>query len=391
MTELAPGRDAVFIAAGRYRRHSYGGNHPLGIPRVSLTYDLIKAFGAITDAEYVVSRLASDEELLGFHTREYLDAFRMSQREQKVSHETRQIHNLGTLENPYFPDFFDTPATATGGSIQAAEFALQGRVAFSPAGGMHHAMPDRAQGFCFFNDPALAVQRLRQEGLKVLYVDIDAHHGDGVEFAFRNEPGVVTLSFHMDTDYAYPFKGGNWCDWGELGNAVNVPLPKGCNDTEYRWVFGEIWARVLASFAPQAVVLQAGTDILFPDPLGKFQISTQQFLAIVQQIRDASPIAGPNQPRLAVLGGGGYHPLSVARCWAGVWGILSGRSLPAEIPVTGQQLLRQVGWDQDEDEDYFEDLFVTRFDPGYEGEIRDQTRHVVAQLLRAHPLLRGER
>ena len=381
---IEPTRKAVLTAASRYRRHSYGDNHPLGIPRVSLTLDLIQAYGALGDAEYLPSRKALPRELEWFHTRDYVSAMQRCEAVGKVFDKYRQRHNIGNYENPYFKDFFATPATATGGSIQGAEEVLKGRIAFSPAGGMHHGMPDQAQGFCYFNDPALAIMRLRQDGLRVLYVDIDAHHGDGVEYAFRDDPQVVTFSLHMDPAYAYPFKGGGIEDVGVHGNAVNLPLPQGMNDSEYRHVFHRVWPEVMEAVRPDAIVLQAGTDILRPDPLGKFRISTQLFLELVQRILDDSPTHDGTQ-RLLVVGGGGYHPLVLARCWAGVWGILSGRELPVEIPAAGQALLREVDWDQDEDEAYFEGLFLSRLDPDYAGEVRPEVEALVSRLLDTHP------
>jgi len=369
-------RPAVFIASEKYRVHSYGEMHPLSIPRVSLTFDLIQAFNAIEEKEFLESPQASDEQLSWFHTQEYIQAMKVSEAEGKVLGEYRKRHNLGNFENPYFPNFFQTPATATGGSVQAAEQVLDGKVAFSPAGGMHHAMPNKAHGFCFFNDPALAIMRLRQADKKVLYVDIDAHHGDGVEYAFRHDDKVATFSIHMDTSYAYPFKGGEISDTGELNNAYNLPLPKACNDTEYAFAFDSVWAEVLRQTCPEVIVLQAGTDILMPDPLGKFKISTQEFLRVVSEIKKKSP-----EGALVVLGGGGYHPLSLARCWLGVWAILSDRELSAELNDKAREILRKVDWDMDEDEDYFQQFFKTRIDSPTDGPIRDEVKQVVDTFL----------
>ena len=376
------------IGASRYRRHSYGDNHPLGIPRVSLTLDLIRAYGALTDEEFRVSRKATPSELERFHTREYVSAMQRCEALGKVYDRYRQRHNIGNFENPFFPGFFATPATATYGSIQGAEAVLDGYMAFNPAGGMHHAQADSAQGFCFFNDPVLGILRLRREGLRVLYVDIDAHHGDGVEAAFREDPDVMSFSLHMNTGYAYPFKGGTVEDRGPLNNAVNMPLPKAVNDEEYHHVFQRLWPAVMEAFRPEVIVLQAGTDILGPDPLGKFQISTQLFLEVVEGIMNDAPRHADGTPRLLVVGGGGYHPLTLARCWTGVWGLLSGRSLPEAIPSEGEALLRAVDWDQDEDEAYFEDLFTSRLDRLLPGEVRQEVKACVSRLLDTHPGLR---
>ncbi|AOU97324.1 histone deacetylase [Acidihalobacter yilgarnensis] len=392
---------AVLIAAARYRRHSYGNNHPLDIPRVSLMLDVIRSYGALDEGEYVESRRASVSELEWFHTREYVAAIQCCEAMGKVTDTYRQRHNIGNLENPYFHDFFATPATATGGSIQGAEQLLAGRVAFSPAGGMHHAMPDRAQGFCYFNDAALAVIRLRRAGLRVLYVDIDAHHGDGVEHALRDDAQAFTLSLHMDTDRAYPFAGGRSEDIGGRGNAINLPLPPGTHDDEYRYAFERVWPAVLEAVRPDAIVLQAGTDPIMPDPLGKFRLSTQAFLEVVARIHADAPCHADGTPRLLVIGGGGYHPLVLARCWTGVWGLLSGRVLPAELPAKAQVLLAEVRWgaedpeDDDEDEQIeragtpYRELLTSRLDRPQTGPVRTDIVGRVGRLLDSHPVFRS--
>lgn len=379
-----PTRAAVFIGAAHYRRHHYGANHPLSIPRVSLTFDLINAYGALAPHEYVAGRRATEAELGWFHSEDYIRAMRAGETRGHVTDNERTRHNLGTLENPYFPGFFQTPALATGSSIQGAEYVLAGLRAFSPAGGMHHAMPDRAQGFCYFNDAVLAVMQLRRAGKRVLYLDIDAHHGDGVECAFADDPHAFTFSLHMDTRYAYPFKGGGVDDRGTPRGAhacLNVPLPPAVHDAEYALIFDTLWPYIHKTFAPDAVVLQAGTDILFADPLGKFKVSTAQFLRTVARV-----VA--DCPRLLIIGGGGYHPLMLARCWTGVWALLSGRDLPNEIPPAGQALLRAVAWDQDEDEDYFGDLFRLRIEPERREPIRAEIPALLEHLRLHHPFMR---
>jgi acetoin utilization protein AcuC len=383
-------RRAVFIGAGRYRRHSYGDNHPLGIPRVSLTIDLIRAYGALSEPEFRKSREAQPAELQRFHTPEYVAAMQACEAEGRVADRYRRRHNIGNFENPFFQGFFSTPATAAHGSILGAELVVDGYVAFNPAGGMHHASPDAARGFCFFNDPVLGILRLRQEGLRVLYVDIDAHHGDGVEAAFREDPDVVTLSLHMDTAWAYPFEGGRATDTGPLHNAVNLPLPRGIHDDEYRHAFNRLWPAVMEAVGPEAIVLQAGTDILAPDPLGRFRVSTQLFLEVVQRVMADAPSHVDGTPRLLVLGGGGYHPLALARCWTGVWGLLSGRDLPEAIPADGEALLRSVEWDLDDgDEPGADWIYMRRLDPPCSGDVRAEVRGRVEDLLKGHPLLRG--
>ncbi|SFM56776.1 acetoin utilization protein AcuC [Ectothiorhodospira mobilis] len=376
---------AVLLDAAPAGQDRYGRNHPLAIPRVSLTVDLIRAFGALKAEEYLVPGAAHREELAAFHDRDYLAALERAQAAGRASALERERHRIGTLENPVFPGFFRKASAAARGSILGARAVLEGRVAFNPAGGMHHAAPGAAHGFCFLNDPVLAILTLRRAGLRVLYLDMDAHHGDGVEAALGGDPGVWTCSLHMDTGYAYPFRGGGIGDAGPLGQGVNLPLPQGVNDAEYRHAFERVWPVVLDRARPDAVVLQAGTDILAPDPLGKFRVSNRAFLAVVARVM-------ADAPRLLALGGGGYHPLALARCWLGVWGVLSGRALPDILPAAGRALLEAVDWDlMDEEEPQRARQLERRLDEAEPGGVRDEVRARVDRLLTTHPGLRRTR
>jgi acetoin utilization protein AcuC len=292
---------------------------------------------------------------------------------------------LGTLENPFFAHLFATPATATGATSRPPRGPRRpDRV--QSAGGMHHARPGHAQGFCYFNDAALAVIRLRRAGLRVLYVDLDAHHADAVEDAFARDPEVLTLSLHMDTRYAYPHAGGAFEDCGtpEAGHStLNVALPKGVNDSEYRLVFDAVWDRANERFRPDAIVLQAGADALAIDPLGKLALSTQCFAAVTRAIVDASPRHADGTPRLVVTGGGGYHPIAVARAWTARWGILSGRELGAWIPPAGAKLLRSVRWESDAEVEPTS-LFDSLADEPGDGPVREEIR-ALARRIPTHP------
>lgn len=382
--------NATLINAVTRRQRPYRNHHPLAIPRTALAIDLIRAYGAITEGEMLAGRVAEVEELAWFHTGEYIAAIRDAERNGKLQEEDRERYRLGTVENPYFDGFFTIPARATGGSIQAAEEVIAGRVAFNPAGGMHHARAGSAQGFCYFNDPVLAIMRLKRAGWRVLYVDIDAHHGDGVEEAFLDDPDVFTLSLHMDTTYAYPYRGGGLADEGTTKGGrttLNIPLPQGTHDAEYRLLFDGAWERVLAGFSPDAVVLQAGTDLLAHDPLGKLAVSTDCFLDVARTVVKSSPHHANGTPRLVVTGGGGYHPLLIARAWTGLWALLSGRELPEAIPPAGAQALREANWRMDEDEPHFQGLFATRLDRAETRPVRPQVYELAAAVDR-HPFFR---
>jgi len=379
----------VLVEAIRRRQRPYRSSHPLAIPRTALALDLIRACGALHDDEIVLGRTATPEELARFHDPAYVAAILAAEHEGGLRADALERFGLGNLENPYFEQIYTIPATATGGSLQAAEHVIAGRMAFNPAGGMHHARPGRAAGFCYFNDPALAVLRLRAHGWRVLYVDIDAHHADAVEEAFLDDPAVLTLSMHMDTARAYPFHGGRVEDCGSVRGGhttINVPLPHGTHDAEYALLFDAVWPRVVERFAPDVVVLQAGADMLAADPLGRLAMSTQGYLGVVARVLALAPRHASGVPRLLVTGGGGYHPLLVARAWTGVWALLSGRNLPDVLPPEGAAVLRAVGWDRDAGEPWYERLFTHRTDEPSDGPVRDAILRLREVLLR-HPFL----
>lgn len=383
---VLPGRNATFLVSPHVRHPAYGPQHPLGIPRVALALDLARACGALDPGEIATARAAADPELEWFHTAEYVAAVRGAEALGRVPADWRERFGLGTLENPFFAGLFAIPAAGTGASIQAAEAVLAGRVAFNPAGGMHHARPGRAQGFCYFNDPALAIIRLRQAGWRVLYVDLDAHYADAVADAFAPDPDVLTLSLHMDTAYAYPRAGGGLEDCGVASaghTTINVPLPHGVNDAEYRLVFDAAWSPALERFRPDAVVLQAGADALALDPLGRLGLSTQGFLDVARTIVASCPRHAEGTPRLVATGGGGYHPVAVARAWTGLWGLLSGRDLDPALPPAGVGLLRGVNWAGDETPEPAW-LRTRLVDAATGGPVRAEIRALARQVAR-HP------
>ena len=386
MESAAPAPVKVaFLWSERFRNRGYGRNHPLAIPRVPLTLDLIRSYGALKGGELIEARQATEDELAWFHAPDYLAAYADAECRQRVEMAERERYKLGTLENPYFEGFYTVPAIAAGASIQAAECVLNGQAAFNPAGGMHHARRDRAGGFCFLNDPVLAILRLRRADWRVLYLDIDAHHADGVEEAFRDDADVLTLSLHMDTGYAYPFAHGAFEDQGSRASGhttINVPLPAGVHDAEYETVFDAVWYPALERFAPDAVVLQAGADALFLDPLARFKLTTQGFAAVVEKIVNAAPRHADGTPRLLVTGGGGYHLLGVARAWTAVWALLSGCDLPDSIPAEGAQAMRATGWELDEDEPWFASLFLSRFDAPFGLPVRGEIRRIAGAIRR---------
>lgn len=315
--------------------------HPLAIPRVETVVDLCHALGWFGEGEYRASPCATETQLAWFHAPHYITALRVATEAGAVDMATRQRYGVGTMENPLFPGVFERAATSVGGSIRAAELALDGYVAFHPAGGTHHGRPERASGFCYFNDPVFAILRLLQAGLtSIAYVDLDAHHGDGVQDAFAHDPRLRTLSIHEAG--RWPHTGGA-SDTGE-GRACNLPVPAGCNDGELQLLLDDVILPLVSGAQPEAVVLTCGGDALAGDPLTKMALTN---VALWQAIERIVALA----PHAVVLGGGGYNPWTLTRYWTGLWGRLSGRAIPGSLPAAGTRILQRLQCDLIDDED----------------------------------------
>lgn len=326
--------EAVFIGSGIYRGSTYGARHPLGIPRVPTVIDLARALGWLPPGRYRVSPRAKPVALQSFHTPGYIAALQAAEAAQAVSAETQAAHGLGTLSNPVFAEMFRRPATAAGGSLLGAALLREGGVVFNPGGGTHHGMADRAAGFCYLNDPVLALLAFRAQGLtRLLYLDIDAHHCDGVEAALAGAGDIRMISVHEAR--RWPFTGAFGDRAG--GAALNLPVPRGLNDSEFALLRDRVILPAIARLDPQAIVLQCGADAVVEDPLARLCLSNRAHLDLVARLSGAAP-------RMLVLGGGGYNPWSVARLWTGVWGVLSGQALPDRLEGDAAEVLRGLTW-----------------------------------------------
>ncbi|WP_342239126.1 acetoin utilization protein AcuC [Inquilinus sp. OTU3971] len=324
----------ILIGSEVYRRSSYGPKHPLAIPRVSTALDLIRAQGWLAGGQYREGPLAGAGALTRFHHPDYVAAVQDAERDQDLDPARRQRHNLGGIENPIFGEVFRRPATACGSSLLGAGLVAEGEVVYSPAGGLHHGRPDRASGFCYFNDPVLAILDLLDRGVdRIAYLDVDAHHGDGVQDAFAGDARVLTVSVHEAQ--RWPFTGK--VDDRGGGNARNLAMPRELNDDEMAAVRDQALLPLVERFRPQVVVLQCGADALHDDPLSRLSLSNHALWDVVAAVRDIAP-------RLLVLGGGGYNPWTVGRCWAGVWAVLNGFDPAAPLTVASRTVLAGLSW-----------------------------------------------
>lgn len=324
----------VFIGSEIYRGSSYGAWHPLRVPRVSTVMDLTRALGWLDGDSYVTSPRAKPAALSIWHQPDYVAALQRAEEQGQVTPEIRARHNIGTHANPIFPEVFRRPATSAGGALLAGEILARPGVVYAPAGGTHHGMPGHANGFCYFNDPVLAILSLRRQGLRrIAYVDIDAHHCDGVDHAFRSDPAVLLVSTHEENRWP---RTGALADRG-ADNVYNLPVPKALNDTEMELIREELILPLVSRFAPDAIVLQCGADALAEDPQSRLMLSNNALWAVVAGLR-------PLTNRYLVLGGGGYNPWSVGRAWAGVWATLTGREIPDRLPDSAEDVLRALVW-----------------------------------------------
>lgn len=294
----------------------YGQHHPMKPHRLNMTHNLTLAYGLYRQMDVYRPRLATAEELRQFHTADYVDFLRRVNPDN--CHEfSKQLtrFNVGRQggDCPLFDNLFEFCQSYTGGSIDGARKLMSGNtdIAINWAGGLHHAKKSEASGFCYTNDIVLAILELLKYYPRVLYIDIDVHHGDGVEEAFYVTDRVMTCSFHKFGDMFFPGTGDIWDKGFGAGQyyAVNFPLKDGIDDESYELIFQPVIQKIMEVFRPSAVVLQCGADSLANDRLGCFNLTIRGHAKCVRFVKRFGI------PTL-VLGGGGYNIRSVARCWA---------------------------------------------------------------------------
>ena len=361
----------LFIGSEIYRGSSYGSLHPLRVPRVSTVMDLARALGWLPPDRFRTSPRAKPTALALWHEPDYVAALQQAEESGEATPGMRERFHLGTLSNPIFPQVYRRPATGAGGVMLAAELvARMPGVIHIPGGGTHHGLPGRANGFCYLNDVVLGIKVLQRAGLqRIVYVDLDAHHCDGVQLAFAGDSGVRMISVHEE---------GRWPFTGALndtahGSAFNLPVPKGYNDSEARAVLHGLILPRVAEFRPEALVLQCGADSLTEDPLSRLALSNQAYLEAVGALV-------PLSSRVLVLGGGGYNPWSVGRLWTAIWGLLSGREQPDRLPPSVSAVLKGLSWNGGARPPPAANMLETLLDPKREGPVRADIRDRLAVL-----------
>jgi acetoin utilization protein AcuC len=326
---------AAFIYTDAFSSFDYGAGHPLKPLRLKLNYELIRACGLLTgnDPRLIEPAPASLDDLLAFHTRDYLAALQASN--SGVPAPRAGSFGIGPGDNPAFPGMFDWSALIAGATLRAADLVDDGEVsvAFNISGGLHHALAGRASGFCYINDAVLAIQRLVDRGRRIAYIDIDAHHGDGVQTAFYDSDRVLTISLHETGRTLFPGTGfeDETGTGAGMDRSVNIPLPPETDDELFVHAFSSTVPMILEAFQPDIVVSQLGVDTFRSDPLAHLNITTNGFCRVVGMIKALAP-------KWVALGGGGYDIANVARAWSLAWALMTDREAPEDIP---QHFLRQ--------------------------------------------------
>jgi acetoin utilization protein AcuC len=300
------------VVSERLARYAFGDGHPFGPDRLAAFLRELTARGLSARVRALEPRTASDAELRSFHSPEYLEFVR-----------ERSASGSGLLDagdTPAFKGVYEAAAGVVGATLSAMEAVMAGecRRAFVPIAGLHHAARDHAAGFCVFNDCGVAIEQLKRAGLKrIAYVDIDAHHGDGVFYGFEDDAALVFADLHEDGRYLYPGTGSadETGRGAACGMKLNVPLPPGADDE----VFASVWPRVtahLTKFSPEFIILQCGADSLEGDPITHLRLSPHSHGLAARELATLSDRLGHG--RLLALGGGGYNRTNLAQAWTAV-------------------------------------------------------------------------
>ena len=314
---------SIFVYSDEMAAFDFGPDHPFKPERASKTYELCNRYGVINHPWINILKPEPIERslLTLFHDPRYLSLLeKASQGEVLLEMIERGI---GTPDNPILRGIFEWSLKGAGGTQKAMDLLMAGNaiIAFNPLGGFHHAGSGRAEGFCYINDIVIAIKDARTKcpGLKVAYIDLDAHHGNGVQEAFYDDPKVLFICIHETGRTLYPWSGLE-TEIGEgdgKGFTVNIPLEPGADDDVFGLVFKEIVPPLVGSFSPDIIVAELGADALVSDPLTHLKLTNNStIMAVMEMVRLC--------PKILALGGGGYDLYRTARCWTLAWSKLNG-------------------------------------------------------------------
>ncbi|MCQ6560388.1 acetoin utilization protein AcuC [Paenibacillus mendelii] len=342
--------NAVFIHHPGAARYQFNVDHPFHPHRLTLTLDLLEAVGALGTEDRMVPEPADESLLSLIHREDYIEAVKQLSSVKPDPEWVLQAERYGlrSEDTPFFPGMHEAAMAVVSGSVYAADQVMSGKAlhAYHMAGGLHHAFPDRGSGFCVYNDAAIAISHIREHyGARVLYIDTDVHHGDGVQWTFYNDPEVCTYSIHETGKFLFPGTGYVYERGNELGRGatVNVPVEPYTEDDSWLESFQTSIEKVTAAFKPDIIVSQHGCDAHAYDPLSHTHCSMRIYQAMPAIIhRLAHQHTGG---RWMAVGGGGYDVWRVVpRAWALVWLEMTGHPLSARLAVEGANEALPESW-----------------------------------------------
>ena len=314
-----------------YSTYHFGKHHPANPEKREHLVALFDALGA--PLVYHLPEPATDEDLLTVHTREFLHCVASA---SMLSWSPGALRfGLDTDDVPIFPGMDEAARLIVGGTLMGARMIARGDATrvLQLGGGFHHAMPARAAGFCIYNDLSVAIQYFRNQGWRVAYIDIDVHHGDGVQWVHYRDPEVLTISLHESGRYLFPNTGAidELGEGAGRGTAINMPFEQHTDDTSFLEAFEAIVPLALERFAPDVLIIPGGVDAHYQDPLAHLMLTTHALERVFKLFVDyADQFTGGN---VLFTQGGGYHELASIRCWALLIHILQEQPLPETLPA----------------------------------------------------------
>lgn len=384
----------LFVYSEALSAYRFSATHPFTPARWELTAQLARQWGLLDTVAVAAPRMADADEIALVHSLALIAAVRAASDDPLHAADPR--FGIGDGDTPAFAGMHEAALLVVGSTITAVDAVVSGEAtrAFSVAGGLHHAHRDRCAGFCIYNDCAIAIERAvrANPGLRVAYVDIDVHHGDGVQEAFFDRADVLTVSVHESGAYLYPGTGYTY-EMGVgagAGFALNVPLVPGSGDEQLARVFDEVVAVALRRFAPDLIVLQGGADTHRDDPLAGLDATVAGYVRLVERACDlASELCAG---RIVLTGGGGYEAYSaVPRMWAAALAVLAGLPVPQALPDPWRDAAHAAARHAGSRAPLAPRLTFDEHTPPQPSDVSHQatlaTEKVIESLQRAHPLL----
>lgn len=324
-------KNAVFIYSDNQLGYKFSDTHPFNQKRLTLTVDLLNELGALNKADIVEPRIATDEEILLGHDSKYMDIVKKAGHGE-ITNEQGEQYGIGTEDTPIFPFMHEASAHIVGGTLTACDYVMQGKAkhAANLGGGLHHGFKGRASGFCIYNDSTVAIKYMQQKyNARVLYIDTDAHHGDGVQWSFYDDPNVCTISIHETGRYLFPGT-GNVTERGTgegHGTSFNLPIDAFTEDESFLDIYETAFREIVDHFKPDVILTQNGADAHYFDPLTHLYGSMKIYKEIP---RIAHELAHEYcDGRWIAVGGGGYDIWRVVpRAWSLIWTEMTDQKAP---------------------------------------------------------------